>query len=121
SASTRWNASVRGIELFSNDSRFVDALQSAGKRQLSLGMNYHRKNQYTSALIYYNRIVEGPSMVGESLRQEADSYKLQAENNRNLKTSDKLYTEATSSSFASVRWEAAVEGINLYPSQKRFF
>lgn len=119
-ASSRWHAAVEGYAQYPEEHIFVEQLKFLSNRMLTFGMQEHDKGNYNGALIYYNRITEGPSEIFNStLIQETKVYQNQAKNTQTLKTKENMIIDAISGG-ASSRWHASIEGYKYFPKEKVF-
>lgn len=86
---------------------------------LRLGVLSQKQGNYEGALHYYNRL-DGQLLLTDSVLNNVNRYKQQAISSTPLETQEDLFNRATSGSGASNRWNAALEGLEYYPTDNRF-
>lgn len=119
-ASSRWHAAIEGYSLFPDENRFHTALRFLAERMMILGKEQHENGNFSSAVTYYSRIVNGPTnLFDNQLVNQASAYLELAQGNNRLVTKASLLRQSTSGG-ASARWHAAVEGYNLFPEEIEF-
>ncbi|WP_078555855.1 M14 family metallopeptidase [Bacillus alkalicellulosilyticus] len=116
-SSARLAMYIEGHLLYSNDSRFVNGINSNVRSLLNWASQQHIDGRFEVAIGRYEFILAAPS-VWRSLRQET-------ERNLNYAKKEKyppdlLYDIAMSQSASSARLELLIEGYHMYPDDKRF-
>lgn len=118
-ATESWEIAKEGMELFSLDESIIEAFNQAVSRNYSLAQAYHRSKNFNAAIIYYDRIINEAN-VSKLIRDEAKSYRKQAENNFSFTTASKLYQQSANASTASQAWNASINGLKYFSEDTRF-
>ncbi|EXJ23299.1 N-acetylmuramoyl-L-alanine amidase [Alkalibacterium sp. AK22] len=79
SASQAWDIANEGLTYYPGQSSLVEALRSAADRVLSLGENSHKQGNFSTALIYYNRLLNNDNIT-HAMRTRVESYRYLATN-----------------------------------------
>lgn len=118
SVSERWNLAQDFIRYFANDSRAEGAVNFAANSQINYAERLHRNKDYSSAIVYYERILSTP-LINDSTQQRAQLNLDQAKGQSELLTADSLYTQLMSSGSISQRWNLAHDFVELFPNDSR--
>lgn len=117
-ATPAWNAAQRLSELYPQDSRISTAINTAGRRQLILGMSNHRQNNYDKANEYYVRVLN-ETLINDAIRTETNFYRNQALKKQAIQTADDLFNDAMNGAGATPAWNAAQKLKEIFPTDSR--
>lgn len=115
-ATDSWNTVNEGLTRYPNESKLVDALNTAAMRQFSLGQSLHRKGNYSLALTYYNRVF-GHKEIDTELKQVVSIFRKKALQSKPLMTARNYRDSSMKASTASSAWNIALEGLIAYPDR----
>lgn len=96
-ASNAWSKANEGLHYFNNDSNILKALQAAADRVAALGESNHLKGNFSTATVYYNRLLNN-DLISSRLRTRVDDYEYLASNKLYL-TNTIVKESSYSSSF----------------------
>lgn len=115
SASEAWNIATEGLEVFNNNIDIQTALNDAAARNYSLAQSNHRRNNFNTAITYYNRLIDHNS-VHLNIRKEAEIFRNQALSKLTLTTANQFASQSLNAGTASEAWRIANDGLKYFPS-----
>ncbi|MDX5474073.1 MAG: glucosaminidase domain-containing protein [Bacillaceae bacterium] len=119
SSSVRLSLFNQGYNLFPNDIRFVDGINSSAFSLLTWASTQHRQNDFLTAEDRYQRILSSP-ILDEVIKLETE-YKLELSKKRtDINSANNWYDIASFHKSSSVRLSLFVEGYRIYPNDNRF-
>lgn len=116
-ATSAWNIAVEGLKYNPNNAKLIDALNTAAQRQFSLGQSQHRNGNFSSALLYYNRVANN-SDVRSDLKDVVSIFRRKAQQNSAIMTSIDYSNQSLRAGTASNAWNTAIEGLIAYPNNR---
>lgn len=114
-ASDSWSIAQSFKIDFPRHELFVLAINNSAERNLELGLNAHKDQNYSLAELYYNRI-KSEASIYENTSIVVNELQIKAKNKSLFNTSNYYYNKSNWATGASDAWRYAIEGITIYPN-----
>lgn len=119
SSSMRLTYYMEGFELYPQDVRFIDGINSSARSLMTWATGQHNNGNFDIAAGRYEFILAAPNLQ-ESIFREATAKLNYANQNKGIPTANQLVEYANNGASSSPRLERFMEGYTLYPRDSRF-
>ncbi|WP_112182159.1 MULTISPECIES: N-acetylglucosaminidase [Paraliobacillus] len=119
SSSAQLSSYINGYELYPNDPRFEEGINSSAIDLINYTDTRHLAGDYGAAIVRYNAILAAP-VLNEAVKASVEARKVLAQQSKTFETANKKLTNAKNQTNSSPQLASYIEGYALYPWDSRF-